>query len=531
MPVDLDVVVDVDPGLLPLGEHVALGRERAKGGTLELLEQRAPRPRELAERARVEPFEQPGDGGVELGEREERSVAKRGQDPALYDLHGDLHLRLVPRAPGPRRQHRHAVVVGQVVVGGVDVRLVAVGAAHGRAQVVRDHQLRTAPEELERANMRCRPVGKGLRPGRLGEGIARRPEHGDEHLRLALLAGLAVHHRDRLTGVVHEHLLARTVLLAHHHVERRRERPVPLAELAVLQSLGVGRLVLVPQQREGDSLATKLAVDLAPVRQRTARPARRRSREQPVLKLPIVERLRQRPAKTLHLGPADVLAHRRGRRLHASGNRPNAHPAAWYSRRTSRILRMDNLRFATVGPPSKPGRVPQMAGCPASLSSRSQDPCSVPARTEKVIGSHRNHCPVCSGIGDRFAPESVIGMDGIGDRMLRNPQKPADPECTRCQATRVAPSRYLIPYETRLSTLGAPGPSPLGTAGILPVGAMVAFRTARAGSPRSQAAVPMGIPRPRRALLASRVSYVVGFRCGLCLGSRLGFSQGLRGAP
>ena len=116
--------------------------------------------------------------------------------------------------------------------------------------IIDDHQLRTPPEELERANMRCRPVGKGLRPGRLGEGVARRPEHRDEHLCLALLAGLAVDHRDRVPGVVHEHLLARTVLLAHYHVELRRPRSVLLAEPAVLQPLGVGRLVLLPQQRE-----------------------------------------------------------------------------------------------------------------------------------------------------------------------------------------------------------------------------------------------------------------------------------------
>ena len=42
MAVDLDVVVDVDPDLLPLGEHVALGGQRAKRGAVELLEQRAP---------------------------------------------------------------------------------------------------------------------------------------------------------------------------------------------------------------------------------------------------------------------------------------------------------------------------------------------------------------------------------------------------------------------------------------------------------------------------------------------------------
>ena len=39
---DLDVVVDVDPDLLPLGEHVALGGQRAKRRAVDLLEQRAP---------------------------------------------------------------------------------------------------------------------------------------------------------------------------------------------------------------------------------------------------------------------------------------------------------------------------------------------------------------------------------------------------------------------------------------------------------------------------------------------------------
>ena len=58
--------------------------------------------------------------------------------------------------------------------------------------------------------------------------------------------------------------------------------------------------------------------------------AARDRREQPMLQLGIVgrQRPRQRPTKTVHLGPADVLAHRRGRRLHASGNRSNAHPRA-----------------------------------------------------------------------------------------------------------------------------------------------------------------------------------------------------------
>ena len=95
--VDLDVVVDVHTRLLPLGEHVALSGKRAKCRALGLLEQLTPRPRELAERARVEPLEELRDRGVELGEREERAVAQRGQDPALDYLHPHLGLGLIAR--------------------------------------------------------------------------------------------------------------------------------------------------------------------------------------------------------------------------------------------------------------------------------------------------------------------------------------------------------------------------------------------------------------------------------------------------
>ena len=74
--------------------------------------------------------------------------------------------------------------------------------------------------------MRRRPVRQGLRPRRLGEGVARGAEHGHEDLRLPLPAGLAVNHRHRLPVVVDEQLLAGAVLLAHHQVELRGPGPV-----------------------------------------------------------------------------------------------------------------------------------------------------------------------------------------------------------------------------------------------------------------------------------------------------------------
>ena len=90
----------------------------------------------------------------------------------------------------------------------------------------------------------------------------------------------------------------------------------------------------------------------------------------------------------------------------------------------SRTLRMDNLRFATVNPPPKPGRVPRPAGCPASLSSGGQAPRIVPVTKPLVVGLppkslstlFRNRCPVSTGITVQFRPESVSSL-------LRNTQE------------------------------------------------------------------------------------------------------------
>ena len=97
VPVDFDVVVDVQARTLPLGEDVRAGGQRAQRRLVDLVEVRAPRPGELPERAGAEPVEQLDDRGVELGQREERAMAKGGQYPPLDDLNGHFRLRLILR--------------------------------------------------------------------------------------------------------------------------------------------------------------------------------------------------------------------------------------------------------------------------------------------------------------------------------------------------------------------------------------------------------------------------------------------------
>ena len=127
VPAQLDVVVDVDPGVdLPLAVDERLGGQRAEGGLVQPLEELAPAGAVQAHRARVQIGEQLGDARVERGEGEEGLVAQPGEDPALDDLHGDFDLRPCPAAAraGPGRIDG-AVVLRELLVGALQPGLVA----------------------------------------------------------------------------------------------------------------------------------------------------------------------------------------------------------------------------------------------------------------------------------------------------------------------------------------------------------------------------------------------------------------------
>ncbi len=179
-------------------------------------------------------LEQLGDGHVELGQREEAPVPQPRQDPALHDLYAHLHLALVLRLVGACGQDRHAVVLGELGRGALQLWRVAVRFAHQGAGVVGDDQLGHAADESQRPPQRPQPVGLRLRGRGAGEGVVRGPEHGHEDLRPRNLAGLGVDDRHRVARIVDEELLAGAVHLAHRALEALGEVPVEVAEARVL---------------------------------------------------------------------------------------------------------------------------------------------------------------------------------------------------------------------------------------------------------------------------------------------------------
>jgi hypothetical protein len=83
---------------------------------------------------RINPFT---NRGVQIGEREERAVPQRRQDPALGDLDTDLDFRFVGRRGDAGGNDDRAIVTGEVRVRAVDLGFVAARRRDATLQIVR----------------------------------------------------------------------------------------------------------------------------------------------------------------------------------------------------------------------------------------------------------------------------------------------------------------------------------------------------------------------------------------------------------
>ena len=70
-------------------------------------------------------------------------VAQPGQDPALHYQHGHLGFGFIARPVGAGRQDGHLVVLGPLLVAGIEVRIIATRRTHPTAQVIGDNEGRT----------------------------------------------------------------------------------------------------------------------------------------------------------------------------------------------------------------------------------------------------------------------------------------------------------------------------------------------------------------------------------------------------
>jgi len=193
----------------------------------------------------------------------------------------------------------------EILIGGVDVRLVSAGVGDARLEVVRNKDFGHASQELEGVHMRPDPGGEILGEGGLCECVVAGTEGGDENLSLHALASGAVYDGDSLAGVINKELFPGPVFLTEGDIELFDPLAVTVAELAILISLGVVPFVLVPQKLEGDSFSLELLEKV--VHGRHVAPLLRDRklvvREKKSLKAGIIEGRIQGPGETGQLSP------------------------------------------------------------------------------------------------------------------------------------------------------------------------------------------------------------------------------------
>jgi hypothetical protein len=194
----------------------------------------------------------------------------------------------------------------QILVGGIEIGLVAGGLVHAAWQVIRDQDLGAPAKVGEGPHVGANPIGQPLGPGGLGIGVVARPQHRDEDMRSACLARQALDDRHGLPRIVHKALLARALLLAHDQIELAGPGPVLLTEPAVLKPLRRASLILLPEQEQAHALpgfelpVHRLPNGHGPLFERQ----RRRRGKQPLLQGALVELLRERPADSGGFRPA-----------------------------------------------------------------------------------------------------------------------------------------------------------------------------------------------------------------------------------
>ena len=107
-------------------------------------------------------------------------MAQAGQDPALHQQHALLGLGLVPGFTRAGRQDGHLVVLGPLLVAGVDIRVVAAGFADPVAQVIGDNERGDAFDAGHGPGVATQPVRERLGPGGLGKGVIGGAEDGNK---------------------------------------------------------------------------------------------------------------------------------------------------------------------------------------------------------------------------------------------------------------------------------------------------------------------------------------------------------------
>ena len=166
-------------------------RQRLQGRFVDGFPHTGPRSVLLAERPVIQLVEQFADGHVQFFEREELAMAQRRHDPALGHLHGIFDLGFVSRLVRPRGHDAEAAVQREVVIGRIQIRIVAMRLGHAGLGVVGNRQRRNAAKVFEGVHVTAQPRFHLLIARGLGPGVGTGAQRGHEQRRLPSFARCA----------------------------------------------------------------------------------------------------------------------------------------------------------------------------------------------------------------------------------------------------------------------------------------------------------------------------------------------------
>ena len=132
-------------------------------------------------------------------------------------------------------------------------------------QIVTHDRLGRAAEEPQSSHLTFDPVGQLLAEAGMTESVGRCAKHRHEDLRFTNDAGLGIDDRHRLSGIIGLHDSARFVAVAEGGTRPALEGDEPLAEPGITVTVGMGRAIFLPQQRQRHALALHLLVDVGPI--------------------------------------------------------------------------------------------------------------------------------------------------------------------------------------------------------------------------------------------------------------------------
>jgi hypothetical protein len=202
-------------------------------------------------------------------------VAQRRHDPALTYLHSTLDLGLIPGPVGTRGHDSHPIMHRELLIGGVQIRIVATGSQDGRLGVIGHRQSRCSTVKFQRVDVRLDPGFHLLIASCFRVGVGTGSQHRNKQRCRPRLPRRGVIDGNRFPRPVDVHLLAGFVFLTQHHVQMPPPVLITLAKPTVAISFGMRLPVFFPHQLQRQmAMLLQLLMNGFPVR---LRPLPRRS--------------------------------------------------------------------------------------------------------------------------------------------------------------------------------------------------------------------------------------------------------------